>query len=99
VKFMSHWLNWSPENPGKAFRTPPLKPSKAAFDGSGGSLPRALEHCKEFVSRSDTKAARVIRTENQCGQCLGWRLSVLVELDHGQRIYLCQACLDRRSPN
>jgi len=35
---------------------------------------------------------RVIPTENQCGQCLGWRLSRRVDLDGGQRVYLCARC-------
>jgi hypothetical protein len=35
----------------------------------------------------------VIPTENQCGECLAWRLSMLVELGRDQRIYLCPTCL------
>ncbi len=39
-----------------------------------------------------TESATVIPTQNQCGQCLTWCLSMLVELGHGQRIYLCPSC-------
>ncbi len=37
-------------------------------------------------------SATVIATQNQCGQCLTWCLSMLVELGGGQRIYLCPSC-------
>jgi hypothetical protein len=34
-------------------------------------------------------------TQNQCGSCLAWRLSYLVQLDRWSRIYLCGECRHR----
>jgi hypothetical protein len=42
-----------------------------------------------------TGLATIVQTENQCGQCLAWKLSALVELGRGQRIFLCPGCLQK----
>lgn len=91
VKFTSRWLDWSPEVSRETHRSLPPEPTEATSGGSVGTVREHFESGRQPWSRD----ASVIRTENQCGQCLAWRLSVLVQLDRGQQIYLCPECAFR----
>ena len=57
-------------------------------DGPGGGVADESHSSNVLAVRPDDH-----ETEHQCGQCLKWRLSHLVDLDHEQRIYLCPDCL------
>jgi hypothetical protein len=75
---------------------PYLEIARAAARELDGGLLR-----KRLPPSGATRAKRqdggqLISTQNQCGQCLAWRLSVLVHLGQRQQIYLCPDCVSRQ---
>ena len=84
-------------NTGAGFRDSPIRHTAEVVADEKGEIVHIDGPCggvadERTIPEPDSPKTHVAATRNQCGSCLAWRPSSLVQLDRLSRIYLCEEC-------